>query len=76
MADINAAGAILYTLDKNVPKYLILRSAHHGEWVPAKGHADEGETEIETAMREIFEETTLSFEIDDLVLRNREDHNR
>ena len=57
MADIKAAGAILYVVEKNVAKYLILRSAHHGEWGPAKGHADDGETEIETAMREIYEET-------------------
>ena len=57
MADINAAGAIMYMIENGEPKYLILRSSHHGEWGPPKGHADEGESEIETAIREIFEET-------------------
>lgn len=57
MADIKAAGGIMYMLENGVPKYLILRSSHHGEWGPPKGHADDGETELETAMREIFEET-------------------
>ncbi len=57
MGDIRAAGAILFLMENNAPKYLILRSSHHGEWGPAKGHADEGESEIETAMREIYEET-------------------
>ncbi len=60
MADIKAAGAIMYMIEDGVPKYLILRSAHHGEWGPPKGHADEGEAELETAMREIFEETGFS----------------
>ena len=59
MADINAAGAIMYMIENGEPKYLILRSSHHGEWGPPKGHADEGETEIETAVREIFEETGI-----------------
>ncbi|MEI6233980.1 MAG: NUDIX domain-containing protein [Planctomycetota bacterium] len=57
MADITAAGGIMYMLEDGVPKYLILRSSHHGEWGPPKGHTDEGESELETAMREIFEET-------------------
>src|SRR5437879_1098121 len=59
MADIKAAGAILYKLEKTTPKFLILRSAKHHEWGPPKGHADEGESEIETAVREIFEETGM-----------------
>ncbi|HLX63090.1 MAG TPA: NUDIX domain-containing protein [Planctomycetota bacterium] len=57
MADIHAAGAIMYRLDNGVPKYLILRSAHHGEWGPPKGRADGSEIDVETALREIYEET-------------------
>lgn len=60
MAEIRAAGAIMYRLEKGVPKYLILRSAHHGEWGPPKGRADPGETDVETALREIYEETGFS----------------
>ena len=57
MVDIRAAGAVMYRLEKDVPKYLILRSAHHGEWGPPKGRADAGESDVQTAMREIYEET-------------------
>lgn len=59
MQDVKAAGAVIYKLDKNAPKYLILRSVYHGEWGPPKGHADNGENELETAMREIYEETGI-----------------
>lgn len=59
MAEIQAAGAICFMLSDNEPHYLILRSVYHGEWGPPKGHADENESEIETAMREIYEETGI-----------------
>ena len=59
MQDVKAAGAVLFTLRDKVPHYLILRSIYHGEWGPPKGHADEGESELETALREIFEETGI-----------------
>ena len=35
-----------------------------GHWAFPKGHVDKGETEIETALREIKEETHLDVEID------------
>jgi len=57
--DAKAAGAIIYYLEKGKPLFLLLRSAKHGEWGPPKGHSDTGETEMETAIREIFEETGI-----------------
>jgi 8-oxo-dGTP pyrophosphatase MutT (NUDIX family) len=63
MADVKAAGAIIFTRGLNprcdTPLYLVLRSAKHGEWGPPKGKADTGETEMETAIREIAEETGI-----------------
>jgi len=59
MPDLKAAGAICYTPDGKKVLFLILRSAKHGGWGPPKGHAQEHETEIETAARELFEEAGL-----------------
>lgn len=59
MEDVKAAGAIIYFLDEGEPLFLLLRSSKHGEWGPPKGHADTGETEMETAIREIYEETGI-----------------
>ena len=59
MPDLNAAGAICYVKDGKETLFLILRSAKHGGWGPPKGHAEEYETEIETATRELFEEAGL-----------------
>ena len=59
MADLMAAGVLCFTNDGNRNHYLVLRSAKHGEWGPPKGHADKGETDVETALRETFEEVGL-----------------
>src|SRR5262245_53353816 len=59
MADITAAGVICYLQDGKDTLFLLLRSSKHGEWGPPKGHADEGETEIETALRELAEEAGI-----------------
>ena len=59
MSDLKAAGAICYIQDGKRTLFLILRSSKHGEWGPPKGHADEGETEVETASRELFEEAGI-----------------
>ena len=56
MSDVKAAGAICFLQDKKKIFFLLLRSAKTGEWGPPKGHTADGETEIETASREIFEE--------------------
>jgi 8-oxo-dGTP pyrophosphatase MutT (NUDIX family) len=57
MPDLHAAGAICFAQEDNKTYFLILRSAKHGGWGPPKGHADEHETEVETATRELYEET-------------------
>ncbi|HYG74023.1 MAG TPA: NUDIX domain-containing protein [Planctomycetota bacterium] len=59
MAEIKAAGAICYLKDGKDLLFLILRSSKHGEWGPPKGKAESGETEVETATRELYEEAGL-----------------
>ena len=60
MTERTAAGFILANLAKGEPRYLLLRSARTGDWLPPKGHTDAGETTLETALRETAEETGIT----------------
>ena len=53
-----SCGYIVYKIGKNQIFYLILQSLK-GEWGFPKGHVENNETEVETANRELFEETNL-----------------
>jgi len=57
-------GAILFLKEDEI-KYLIMRyvPARGNQWDFPKGHMDDGETEEETARREVFEETGLEFDM-------------
>lgn len=55
-----SCGAIIIDNDK----ILVLQQVA-GHWGFPKGHVEEGETEIQTAKREIKEETNLDVEIND-----------
>lgn len=57
-----SCGAIVYRIDKEI-EFLIIQqqSGHYGF---PKGHVENNETELETALREIKEETNLDVEID------------
>jgi len=57
MGDIRAAGAILYLMENNVPKIPDPALVAPRRVGSGKGHADEGESEIETAIAQIYEET-------------------
>jgi bis(5'-nucleosidyl)-tetraphosphatase len=59
MADVKAAGAICYLQDGKKTFFLLLRSAKTGEWGPPKGHSEENESELETAVRELYEEAGI-----------------
>ncbi|MCL2144959.1 MAG: NUDIX domain-containing protein [Endomicrobia bacterium] len=52
-------GAVIYKIDNNGPLFLLIKSKRSGRWGFPKGHIEEGETGIETAKREIFEETGI-----------------
>ncbi|KAK9877933.1 hypothetical protein WA026_020156 [Henosepilachna vigintioctopunctata] len=55
-----AAGFLIFRRITENVEYLLLQASygeHH--WSPPKGHTDPGETNIQTAFRETFEETGL-----------------
>lgn len=58
-----SCGAIIYALLNEQRQYLLIRHMNGGHWAFAKGHVEEGETEIETALREIDEETGLTVQL-------------
>ena len=53
-----SAGAIIFRLKDGMPYYLLLHY-HSGHWEFARGHVEEGEDQLETAKREIEEETGI-----------------
>ena len=66
-----SCGAIVYHIQNSEILYLILRHKA-GHWAFPKGHVENNETEVETALREIKEETGLLVIIDhDFRLTNK-----
>ncbi|AXY25808.1 DNA mismatch repair protein MutT [Suicoccus acidiformans] len=59
-----SCGAVVYRMETNKPLYLVIRHMNGGHWAFAKGHVEANETEEETALREIQEETGLHVELD------------
>ena len=57
-----SCGAVVYTVEDGVIKYLLVEEKSGCLSFP-KGHMEEGETEIETALREIKEETDLEVQL-------------
>ncbi len=53
-----SCGAVVYTRKNGIPCYVIVRE-QAGAYSFPKGHMEAGETEMETARREIWEETGL-----------------
>ena len=57
-----ACGFILFrrsTSNSSAPEILLLKNIKSGKWAPPKGGQEEGESDIETAYREILEETGI-----------------
>ncbi|MFB9768892.1 bis(5'-nucleosyl)-tetraphosphatase [Lactiplantibacillus modestisalitolerans] len=59
-----ASGAVVYQERDGQPAYLLLQSATSDFWGFPKGHVEGQETLVETAKREIKEETQLDVTID------------
>lgn len=55
----HSCGAVIFTLQDNQPKYLLVTN-RHGQYGFPKGHMEAGETELDTATREIREEVGLT----------------
>ena len=49
----------------NDKKEVLLVHHNKGHWDFPKGHVEEGETEVETAIREVKEETTIDVEVNE-----------
>lgn len=60
-----SCGVILFKKTKEQYKFLIIRNKSGGVWGFPKGHVEKGETEQETALRELYEEVGLKAELRD-----------
>lgn len=54
-----SCGAVIYRKGLGAPRFLVVQHENGGHWGFPKGHGVAGETEMETARREIAEETGL-----------------
>ena len=59
-----SCGAIVFYLKENKEQILLIKHSNSGHWSFPKGHVEAGETEVETAVREIMEETGVNADID------------
>ena len=59
-----SCGAVVYRQQEAKLQVLLIRHRNGGHWAFPKGHVEAGETELDTARREILEETGLDTRID------------
>jgi len=59
-----SCGAVVFREFDNKTQILLIRHLNGGHWAFPKGHVENGETEEETALREILEETGLTVQLD------------
>ncbi len=60
-----SCGAVVYRRAEDGYEILLVKHINGGHWSFPKGHVENGETEYETAHREILEETGISVYLDD-----------
>lgn len=60
-----SCGVVIFRRENDKIEYLIIRQKNDSHWGYPKGHVEERETERETAIREVKEETGLSINIMD-----------
>lgn len=63
MKSEKSCGAIVLSPDNTNRKVLLIKHENGGHWAFPKGHVEDGETEVETALREIKEETGLNTDL-------------
>lgn len=59
----SSCGAVVFRKENNEIKYLLIRNRRSAHWGFPKGHIEPGESDEETAIREVLEETGLRIEI-------------
>lgn len=57
-----SCGAVVYRIINGEIRYLLIKNKRSANWGFPKGHMERGESETETAYREIFEETGIRAE--------------
>jgi len=65
MTKEKSCGALVYRKQGEDIQMLVLRHKMGGHWSFPKGHVEKGETETQTALREVLEETGLSIQLMD-----------
>ncbi len=58
-----SCGAVVYREGEQGPEILLIQHKNGGHWAFPKGHVEKKETEAETALREIKEETGLKVDL-------------
>ncbi len=64
MVNEKSCGAIVYRKFHGNTEILLIKHVNSGHWSFPKGHVEDEETEVETAMREVREETGIDVIID------------
>ncbi len=64
MEQEKSCGAVIYRKKLDKIEYLLICSKKGHHWSYPKGHVENNETETETALREIYEETNLKPNLD------------
>lgn len=64
MKQEKSCGAVVYREKEDMFQILLIRHKNGGHWAFPKGHVENQETEEETALREIREETGLRVKLD------------
>ncbi|MBQ2154409.1 MAG: NUDIX domain-containing protein [Oscillospiraceae bacterium] len=59
-SDEKSCGAVIFRQTRGVRRFLLIQSAYSGAWGFPKGHMEAGESEGDTAVREIREEVGLT----------------
>ena len=59
-----SCGAVVFRNKNDNIQVLLIRHLNGGHWAFPKGHVEKGETEEQTALREILEETGLAVNLD------------
>lgn len=59
-----SCGAVVFRKYHGNTELLLIKHANGGHWSFPKGHVEPGETEVETAVREVKEETGIDIMVD------------